>query len=91
MSIKRIIKDVLKRRAKNAKCILLIGPRQVGWSTLLKEIYKNANYYTFDDKVLLTNEINEPNLFLKNISIPLILDEVQYAKELFPYIKIMYD
>lgn len=70
---------------------MLTGPRQVGKSTLLKEIYSDVKYYTFDDKVLLTSALDDPKLFLKNAAKPSIFDEVQYAKELFPYIKIECD
>ena len=91
MYIKRSISDVLKRRAKNSKCILLTGPRQVGKSTLLKELYPNAKYYTFDDKILLYSAVSDPKLFLQNAPIPSILDEVQYASDLFPYIKMECD
>ena len=91
MFIKRSITDVLMRRAKNSRCLLLTGPRQVGKSTLLKKIYPEVKYYTFDDRVLLTSATEDPKLFLKNIPKPSILDEVQYAKDLFPYIKIECD
>lgn len=91
MYIKRNITEVLRKRAKNSRCLLLTGPRQVGKSTLLKNIYPNIKYYTFDDKILLTSAIEDPKLFIKNIPKPSILDEVQYAKELFPYIKIECD
>ena len=91
MYIKRSITEILKKRAKNSRCLLLTGPRQVGKSTLLKEIYSDVKYYTFDDKVLLTSALDDPKLFLKNVAKPSIFDEVQYAKELFPYIKIECD
>ena len=91
MYIKRSITEILKKRAKNSRCLLLTGPRQVGKSTLLKEIYSDVKYYTFDDKVLLTSALDDPKLFLKNAAKPSIFDEVQYAKELFPYIKIECD
>ena len=91
MFIKRSITDVLLRRAKNSKCLLLTGPRQVGKSTLLKKNYPDVKYYTFDDKVLLTSATEDPKLFIRSIPKPSILDEVQYAKDLFPYIKIECD
>lgn len=91
MYIKRNITDVLMKRAKNSRCLLLTGPRQVGKSTLLKQNYPDVKYYTFDDKILLTSATDDPKLFLKNIPKPSILDEVQYAKDLFPYIKIECD
>lgn len=91
MYIKRSLEFVIKKRAKNSKCLLLIGPRQVGKSTILKEIYKDVKYFTFDDQLLLMTAKNDPKLFLKNISVPAVIDEVQYAKEVFPYIKMVCD
>ncbi len=91
MYIKRNIESVLKTRAKHSKCLLITGPRQVGKSTLLKKIYSSTKYYTFDDKILLASVQSDPRLFLKNIPIPSILDEVQYAPDIFPYIKIECD
>lgn len=91
MYIKRNIETVIRKRAKNSKCLLLTGPRQVGKSTILKEIYSNVKYYTFDDQILLMTAQTDPKLFLKNTPIPSILDEIQYAANLFPYIKIECD
>ena len=91
MYIERNINEILKRRAKNSRCILLTGPRQVGKSTLLKALYPDVKYYTFDDKLLLNTAVEDPKLFLRNIPKPSILDEVQYAKALLPYIKIECD
>ena len=91
MYIRRNITDVLQKRAKNSRCLLLTGPRQVGKSTLLKKNYPNVKYYTFDDQILLSSAVEDPKLFVKNLPKPSILDEVQHAKELFPYIKIECD
>ncbi len=91
MYIKRNIESVLKKRASNSRCILVTGARQIGKSTLLKTLYPNVRYVTFDDKLLLNAAIEDPKLFLKNLSKPSIIDEVQYASELFPYIKIECD
>ena len=91
MYIKRNIEQVLLKRAKSSRCILVTGARQVGKSTLLKTMYPNVRYVTFDDKLLLSAAIEDPKLFLKNLPKPSIIDEVQYASELFPYIKIECD
>ena len=69
----------------------MAGPRQVGKSTILRELYPNVRYITFDDKLLLSAAMEDPKLFLKNLPKPSILDEVQYASDLFPYIKIETD
>lgn len=91
MYIRRNIEDVVKRRATTSKCLLLTGPRQVGKSTLLKTMFPDVKYYTFDDKLLLQTAQSDPKLFLKSAPTPAILDEVQYASNLFPYIKIECD
>ena len=42
MYIERNIAEVLRKRAKNSRCLLLTGPRQVGKSTLLKNMYPDV-------------------------------------------------
>ena len=91
MYIERNIESVLRQRASSSRCILVTGARQVGKSTLLKTLYPNVRYVTFDDKLLLNTAIEDPKLFLKNLPKPSIIDEVQYASEIFPYIKIECD
>ncbi len=50
--IKRILQDVIKQRLYKGKAIVLIGARQVGKTTLLKEIFPNQNdllWFNADD------------------------------------------
>ena len=89
--IKRLIEDVLKDRFKNSRCVLVSGTRQVGKSTLLKHLYANINYITFDDLLLQQLANDDPKLFISNLPKPSILDEVQYSPTIFPYIKIECD
>lgn len=91
MYIKRSIEPIIRQRAKNSRCLLVVGPRQVGKSTVLQALYPNVRYITFDDKLLLSSAKEDPKLFLKNLPKPTILDEVQYAPEMFPYVKIECD
>ena len=85
--IKRAVEPVLERSRRTFKTVLVTGPRQAGKSTLLKETFKGVAAVTFDDKFQLKNALSDPVLFLKDNPPPLILDEVQYAPELFPEIK----
>jgi hypothetical protein len=70
---------------------LLTGPRQVGKSTALETIFPDLSYVTFDDPLLLQTAKKDPGLFFQNNPAPRILDEVQYASELFPYLKMISD
>lgn len=86
--IRREIEEKFLKISKERKVVMLTGARQVGKSTFIKNIKdKNREYVTLDDLVLRGQAIDDPKLFLMNYKGPLIIDEVQYAPELFSYIK----
>lgn len=91
MYVKRAMEEVIQRAEKGFKAVLVTGPRQVGKSTILKHLHGERRYITFDDPVLLAETKREPGLFFRNNKPPVILDEVQYITELFPYIKMECD
>lgn len=74
------------------KVLLVTGPRQTGKTILLKSIMPDGmNYVTLDDKILREQAKEDPALFLEEHPAPLFIDEVQYAPDLFSYIKIKVD
>lgn len=90
--IEREAKETISEIAEAFKVLLVTGPRQVGKTTLLKSIMpENMNYVTLDDKVTRELAQNDPKLFLEEHPYPLLIDEVQYAPDLFSYIKIKVD
>lgn len=90
--IKREAEQTVKDISKTFRVLLVTGPRQVGKTTLLKEYMpENMNYVTLDDMILRQQAVNEPKMFLEEHPWPLLIDEAQYAPELFPYIKIKVD
>lgn len=91
MYIQRAIEDTIKKYGKGFKATMVTGPRQVGKSTVLQHLFEKQKYITFDDPLLRSQIIREPGLFFLNNRPPLILDEVQYIAELFPYIKMECD
>lgn len=71
---------------------MFFGPRQVGKTTLLLSLKPdNMEYITLDDEVLREQAKSDPKLFLEEHPAPLLIDEVQYAPNLFSYIKINVD
>ena len=90
-TIKRHIAEIVLRRAKNSKAILLTGPRQVGKSTLYKYLFKDVNQVSFDDDLLLAQAEEDTNLFLLNNPCPLMIDEVQKCPSIFNKLKITLD
>lgn len=89
--IKRSAENIIKKQEKIFKTILVTGARQVGKTTMLKNLKNNINYITLDDMILNQSAKEDPNLFLKSNKKPLIIDEIQYAPELLRYIKIEID
>lgn len=92
MYLKRAIEDKLKENMKHYPVILVTGPRQVGKTTLLKEISKDTHQYiTMDDLIQRKLLDEDSNLFFKNNSSALLLDEIQYVPEAFQAIKFRVD
>jgi predicted AAA+ superfamily ATPase len=72
--------------------MLVTGPRQVGKTTFLQHISeKNRAYVTLDNPMACALARRDPSLFLQRFAPPLLIDEIQYAPELLPYIKMAVD
>lgn len=89
--IRRAIAPIIEKRHKSCKCLLLTGPRQVGKTTLLKSLFKDYSYVTFDDIFTRAQVIEDPKLFLSKNPCPLFIDEVQKRPEILEQIKIVAD
>lgn len=86
---KRNIKDNLKKALDWNPVVLLIGARQTGKTTLMKDVCKekNFNYVTFDDIQQQAFAKSDPVEFIKALKKPVILDEIQRVPEIFLTIK----
>ena len=89
--IKRSAQEVIEKQEKLFKAILVTGARQVGKTTMLKNMKPDINYITLDDLLLNQVAIEDPDLFIKSNKPPIIIDEIQYAPDLLRYIKIAVD
>ncbi|MCL2051002.1 MAG: ATP-binding protein [Lachnospiraceae bacterium] len=91
MYIKRHIEIALLQRAKERGAIVLTGARQVGKTTLIENIKPDITKVTFDDLTVRDRAIGDAAAFMQMNPPPIFIDEVQYAPEIFPYIKIALD
>jgi len=79
---------------KDTPAILLHGARQVGKTTLARELlsaWQPTDYVTFDNAATLSIAQSDPIGFLAGLGDRVILDEIQRVPELFPAIKMSID
>lgn len=91
MWIERAIKTEIQRSIDKFSSILITGARQTGKTSLLKNIFPNYSYYSFEDANTADYADNSPKDFLNSLHYPVIFDEVQYVGKIFRYIKLYID
>ena len=90
--LQRTLQNYLLEASQTFPVLLLTGPRQVGKTTLLKSLAsKDMNYVTMDDLDARLLAQTDPVVFLKRFKPPMIIDEIQYAPQLFSQIKLAVD
>ena len=91
--ITRSLEKVVLQVTKEYPVVLISGPRQVGKTTMLKKLMEGTgrNYVTLDGLQERALAKNDPEMFLQLHKPPVLIDEVQYAPELFSMIKLIVD
>ena len=93
--IRRAMEDTFLRLSREFPALLLTGPRQAGKTTMLQKLARDENigreYVTLDDMTERQMAKSDPKMFLQLHKPPVLIDEVQYAPELFTYVKIHVD
>lgn len=93
--ISRAIEKTFLAAVRDFKVVLVTGPRQCGKTTMMKKMAEDENrgrkYISLDDFAARKMAIESPNLFLQVYKPPVFIDEVQYAPQLFSYIKMYVD
>ena len=91
--IARSLETVIGEAAKEYPIVLVTGPRQAGKTTMLQKMMEGTDrgYVSLDDLNERNLAKSDPQLFLELHKPPVLIDEVQYAPEIFTYIKIHVD
>ncbi|MBM4395731.1 MAG: ATP-binding protein [Deltaproteobacteria bacterium] len=88
----RALEPVLRRAARGFPVVLVTGPRQSGKTTLLRHVFGDrCGYAAVDLPDVRAAASLDPRGFLAMNPAPLIVDEVQRAPELLPYIRAAVD
>ncbi|MBE6451494.1 MAG: ATP-binding protein [Alphaproteobacteria bacterium] len=92
MYIKRTLEREIMKLNNFFPVVFIGGPRQVGKTTIFENCSKNSRLIvSLDNPSIRSLAKNDPKSFLERYPAPLLIDEVQYAPELFPYIKDIVD
>jgi uncharacterized protein len=90
---RHILPDV-QAALQHTRVLLINGARQTGKTTLVKALIERghrAEYITLDDVTILQRAKADPQGFIRDLTGPVILDEVQRAPEIFLPIKMAVD
>jgi len=88
----RTLSTTVHQASHTFPVLLITGPRQVGKTTLLTMCAdESRGYVSLDDLESRSLAQRDPALFLQRWPPPLLIDEVQYAPELFSAIKLIVD
>jgi hypothetical protein len=91
MTVERLIRPVLERRARTSPVVVLTGPRQSGKTTLVRTVFADKPYANLEAPDVRERALADPRGFLNGLPEGGVLDEVQRAPELLSYIQIDVD
>ena len=87
--LKRVISQELEKALKISPVVLIAGARQVGKSTLVSKLKRE--YIVLDDITQLDAALHDPQGYIKRVSKPVTIDEIQKAPQLLTSIKLYVD
>jgi len=85
--IHRLLESALGRAQRQFPALVLTGPRRAGKTSLLRRALPDADYRLLEDPDVLARVRSDPRGFLDELKPPAILDEIQNAPELLPYVR----
>jgi len=92
MYLQRTLENWFLKASQQFPAVLVVGARQVGKTTFLRCLSEaERGYVTLDDPLVLALAKSDPALFMQRFPPPVMIDEIQYAPELLPYIKMVCD
>ena len=82
MYLTRSLEKIVSTASEFFPVVLVTGARQVGKTTLLRQMMERAgvqDYVSLDDPMRRELAASDPGLFMQNLKLPVLIDEIQYA------------
>lgn len=88
----RTLEKEIRRASERFKAVMVSGMRQVGKSTMLQHLCADGRtYVTLEDFEAKELARNARNLFFKQFSAPVLIDEISRVPALFLEVKVLVD
>jgi predicted AAA+ superfamily ATPase len=91
MKFQREAQKHLIKLAKTFRAVAVVGPRQSGKSTLVKSVFKDRPYLSFENTTMVNQFRNDPEYFIQYYKTGCVIDEVQKVPEIFSYLQLEID
>lgn len=89
--MKRVYENLLNEYLTYFPCVAIIGPRQCGKTTLLRNLSKDWKIYDLERQSDFQQISQDCDLFLRLNSAQIAIDEAQIIPELFPALRVAID
>ncbi len=89
--IPRTLGNVVRQAARHFPAVVVTGPRRAGKTTLLRQLFPQAQYVLLEDPDIQGRIRSDPRTFLEELRPPVLLDEIQNAPELLSYVRTLAD
>ncbi len=89
--IERDLQPELEQMAREYPVVTLLGPRQAGKTTLVREVFTNKPYLNMESPEIRRLAEEDPQGLLSRHPDGAIIDEIQRAPELLSYIQVIVD
>jgi len=89
--IKRSAVESICFLLNNFPCVAILGARQIGKTTLLKQVLPKAPFFDMEKQADFGRISRDPDFFLSQYENPIVIDEAQLLPELFSDLRVKID
>lgn len=84
--------ELIRTALKRSRVVALLGPRQCGKTTLARQFVPadSLNYFDLEDPRGLAR-LSEPDVALRPLKGPVVIDEIQRRPQVFPLLRVLAD